>query len=77
MYVLKVHIWNLQCFFTNFHPDDFDDEEKEREHSSLQNELGRELQELDKQLEQKEVTFVQIFYTWLFWLIDSVHCDYC
>lgn len=32
-------------------------EEKELEHSSLQEKLDMELKELDKKLEQKEVTF--------------------
>lgn len=31
------------------------DDEKEREYSSVQEKLDRELKELDKQLEQKEV----------------------
>ena len=32
-----------------------EEDEKEREHSSLQDRLDKELQELDKRLEQKEV----------------------
>jgi len=32
-----------------------DEEEKEREHSSMQDQLDKELQELDKRLQQKEV----------------------
>ncbi|KAL1310182.1 kinesin-like protein KIN-4C isoform X1 [Arachis ipaensis] len=35
-------------------PDESDDEEKELEHSSLQEKLDKELKELDKKLEQKE-----------------------
>ena len=34
-----------------------DEEEKEREHSSMQDQLDKELQELDKRLQQKEVLF--------------------
>lgn len=33
------------------------DEEKEREHSSMQDQLDKELHELDKRLQQKEVLF--------------------
>lgn len=33
------------------------DEEKEREHSSMQEQLDKELHELDKRLQQKEVLF--------------------
>uniref|UniRef100_A0A2C9V0P7 Uncharacterized protein n=1 Tax=Manihot esculenta TaxID=3983 RepID=A0A2C9V0P7_MANES len=35
--------------------EEVEDEEKELEHSSLQEKLDRKLQELDKRLEQKEV----------------------
>lgn len=35
--------------------DDTEDDEKELEHSSLQEKLDQELKELDKKLEQKEV----------------------
>ncbi|XP_073224385.1 kinesin-like protein KIN-4C isoform X2 [Cicer arietinum] len=35
-------------------PDDMEDDEKELEHSSLQEKLDKELKELDKKLEQKE-----------------------
>lgn len=38
------------------------DDEKEREYSSVQEKLDRELKELDKQLEQKEVRIT------IFWL---------
>lgn len=41
----------------------FEDEEKEREHSSLQEMLDKELKELDKRLEEKEV------YTFLAYLM--------
>jgi hypothetical protein len=34
---------------------EIDEEEKEREHSSMQEKLDKELQELDKRLQQKEV----------------------
>jgi hypothetical protein len=37
--------------------DNFEDEEKELEHCSLQEKLDNELKELDKRLEQKEVKF--------------------
>ena len=37
------------------HADEIEDNEKELEHSSLQEKLDRELKELDKRLEQKEV----------------------
>jgi hypothetical protein len=35
--------------------DEVDEEEKEREHSFMQDQLDKELQELDKRLQQKEV----------------------
>lgn len=35
-----------------------EDVEKELEHSSIQEQLDRELQELDKKLEQKEVSIL-------------------
>lgn len=38
--------------------DEIEVDEKELEHSSLQEKLGMELKELDKKLEQKEVKFV-------------------
>lgn len=40
--------------------DDMEDDEKDLEHSSLQEKLDKELKELDKKLEQKEVkvTFI-------------------
>lgn len=38
------------------------DEEKEREHSSMQDQLDKELQELDKRLQQKEVLFPCLSY---------------
>lgn len=38
-----------------------EEDEKEREHSSLQDRLDKELQELDKRLEQKEVIFFSLF----------------
>ncbi|CAI9116148.1 OLC1v1017224C1 [Oldenlandia corymbosa var. corymbosa] len=38
---------------------EFEDEEKERDHSSLQEKLDRELKELDKRLEQKEAEMKQ------------------
>ncbi|KAH7524747.1 hypothetical protein FEM48_Zijuj06G0152200 [Ziziphus jujuba var. spinosa] len=37
-----------------FHEDEIADDEKEQEHSSVQEKLDRELKELDKRLEQKE-----------------------
>ena len=37
-----------------------DEEEKEREHSSMQDQLDKELQELDKRLQQKEVLFFHL-----------------
>lgn len=43
--------------------------EKELEHSSIQEQLDRELQELDKRLEQKEVNVLGIvlsFHTYYF-----------
>ena len=39
-----------------------DEEEKEREHSSMQDQLDKELQELDKRLQQKEVQFFYLNY---------------
>lgn len=36
-------------------PVEAEEEEKEREHSMLQDQLDKEIQELDKRLEQKEV----------------------
>ena len=39
---------------------DVDEEEKEREHSSMQDQLDKELQELDKRLQQKEVLFFHL-----------------
>jgi kinesin family protein 4/21/27 len=39
----------------NLITDDMEDDEKELEHSSLQEKLDKELKELDKKLEQKEV----------------------
>lgn len=36
-----------------------EDVEKELEHSSMQEQLDRELKELDKKLEQKEVNFLR------------------
>lgn len=44
---------------TKPHVDVIEDVEKEQEHSSLQEKLDRELRELDKALEQKEVRFLQ------------------
>lgn len=40
--------------------DDIEDDEKELEHSSIQEKLDKELKELDQKLEQKEVnvTFI-------------------
>jgi len=37
--------------------DEMEDDEKELEHSSIQEKLDTELKELDKKLEQKEVKF--------------------
>ena len=37
--------------------DEMEDDEKELEHSSIQEKLDKELKELDKKLEQKEVKF--------------------
>lgn len=47
-------------FFFAFlmYADEIEVDEKELEHSSLQEKLGMELKELDKKLEQKEVKFV-------------------
>ena len=38
------------------YPGEIEDDEKELEHTSLQEKLDRELKELDKRLEQKEVS---------------------
>jgi hypothetical protein len=38
--------------------DEIEDDEKELEHSSLQEKLDMELKELDKKLEQKEVRII-------------------
>lgn len=56
----------------------FEDEEKEREHSSLQEMLDKELKELDKRLEEKEVytflaylMFNKSLRTWvMFWILQ-------
>lgn len=40
--------------------DEIADDEKEQEHSSVQEKLDRELKELDKRLEQKEVRITYI-----------------
>jgi vacuolar-type H+-ATPase subunit I/STV1 len=40
-----------------FFAGEVEEEEKEREHSSLQEQLDQELQDLDKRLQQKEVLF--------------------
>lgn len=40
--------------------DDIVDHEKEQEHSSVQEKLDRELKELDKELEQKEVKIIEM-----------------
>jgi hypothetical protein len=45
----------LKIFSFDSNADEVEDEEKEQEHSSLQEKLDRELKELDRKLEQKEV----------------------
>jgi hypothetical protein len=47
----------------NLITDDMEDDEKELEHSSLQEKLDKELKELDKKLEQKEVrvSFIYLY----------------
>ncbi|KAJ0085394.1 hypothetical protein Patl1_08660 [Pistacia atlantica] len=46
------NIWRLRSF--KIYADEIEDEEKELEHSSLQEKLDKELKELDRKLEQKE-----------------------
>lgn len=46
--------------------DEVDEEEKEREHSFMQDQLDKELQELDKRLQQKEVLVPCLYYSDLF-----------
>ncbi|PWA47531.1 Kinesin, motor domain-containing protein [Artemisia annua] len=48
--------------------DNFEDEEKEVEHCSLQEKLDDELKELDKRLEQKEVNV---------WFLNALHASFC
>lgn len=43
-----------------------DEEEKEREHSSMQDQLDKELQELNERLQQKEVLVLCLYYFDLF-----------
>lgn len=43
---------------SNLCVDEIEDHEKEQEYSSLQEKFDRELKELDKALEQKEVRFL-------------------
>jgi Spy/CpxP family protein refolding chaperone len=43
-----------------------DEEENEREHSSMEDQLDKELQELDKRLQQKEVLVPCLYYYDLF-----------
>jgi kinesin family protein 4/21/27 len=58
--LLKTLIPRVHDTFSNKHPSfsgEVDEEEKEREHSSLQEKLDKELQDLDQRLQQKEVLF--------------------
>lgn len=43
---------------SNSYADEIEDDEKELEHSSIQEKLDMELKELDKKLEQKEVKLI-------------------
>ena len=51
-----------KLFSFDSNADEVEDEEKELEHSSLQEKLDRELKELDRKLEQKEVKAAQLFF---------------
>ena len=48
----------IRCF--DLFEAEVEDEEKELEHSSLQERLDRELKELDRKLEQKEVKIFEV-----------------
>jgi hypothetical protein len=52
----------LKSFSFDSNTDEVEDEEKELEHSSLQEKLDWELKELDRKLEQKEVKAAQLFF---------------
>lgn len=47
---------------SNSYADEIEDDEKELEHSSIQEKLDMELKELDKKLEQKEVKLIIILF---------------
>lgn len=49
------HKWNE---ISNSYADEIEDDDKELEHSSIQEKLDMELKELDKKLEQKEVKLI-------------------
>lgn len=52
----------LKSFSFDSTTDEVEDDEKELEHSSLQEKLDWELRELDRKLEQKEVKAAQLFF---------------
>lgn len=64
LYINMSMLQRLTTFtgFGVYSPGEAEEEEKEREHTTLQDKLDKELLELDKRLEQKEVNEISDVY---------------
>ena len=79
--MVVIYVWNLTKLISSCWQNNvlsyllgvFEDEQKEREHSSLQEKLDMELKELDKRLEQKEVCGISSS-NYIGWLKSRSNC---
>lgn len=57
-------VWHFTLIYTGESPREFDEVTKEWEHALLQDTMDKELNELNKRLEQKEVSLFALFHAY-------------
>lgn len=66
--------FRIQCQFLTGDSREIDEEvAKEWEHTILQNSMDKELNELNRRLEEKEVLFIRIY---IFYVLFLVFCNF-